>query len=97
MDCENLVQFNKGKCRVLPLGKNNRSTRKTAGSSSAGKELGVLVGIKLGMSEPCALTVKRANSNLGCSGQSLSRSPGEVILSLSSTLVRPHLECWTWF
>lgn len=87
------MQFNKGKCRVLHPGKNNPSTRnccrQPAGSSSAGKELGVLVGTKLGTSEQCALSAKRAHSNLGCSGQSLSSKPGEVILSLYSTLKSP--------
>lgn len=69
----------------------------TSFRGSAGKKLGVLEGSKLGMSEQCALTAKRASRYLGSSGQSLSSSPGEVIFALYSTLLRPHLECWAQF
>ncbi|KAJ7405834.1 testin LIM domain protein [Pitangus sulphuratus] len=73
---KNCLKFNKDKCRILYLGKNNFRCLYRLGadlleSSSAEKDLWVLVDSKLSMSQQCALVAKKAKGILGCIRKSM--------------------------
>ena len=91
-------RFNKGKGRVLHLGRNNPRHQDRLGtdlleSSSAERDLGVLVDDRVTMSQQRALGAKKANGILGCIKRSVGIRTREVLLSLCSALMRPHLQC----
>jgi len=59
----NLMRFNKNKCRVLHLGRNNQTHQLyLLESNSAEKDLGVLVDKRLAMSQQCFIVGKKANA-----------------------------------
>jgi len=91
------MRFNKGKCRVLHLRRNNPVHQYRLGvdlleSSSAKRDLDVLVDDRLTMSQQCALAAKNANGILGCIKKSVASRSRDVLLPLYTALVRPHLQ-----
>ena len=57
------------------------------------KDLGVLVGNWLVISQQCDLVAQKANRILGYIAKSVASRSREVILPLCSAMLRPHLEC----
>ena len=92
-----LMKFHKAKGRVLHLGLGNprylyRLGHEGIDSSPTWKELGVLVGEKVDMSQQRVLAAQKANTITGCTKRRVASRPRDVILPLYCTLKRPHLE-----
>ena len=94
----NLRKLNKGKCRVLPLGRNSLRHQDRLGTDSlqsilAEKALRALLDTRLTMSQECAFVAKVATGLLGCTRQSIASRLREVITPLCSALVRRMRGC----
>ncbi|XP_010727307.1 short transient receptor potential channel 4 [Meleagris gallopavo] len=74
------MRINKSNCRVLYLGKNNYVPPQYGLGAdllewnSSVKDLGVLVGNRVAMSQHCNIMAKKANGNLGCIAAMAGRS-----------------------
>ena len=91
------MRFNKGKCRVLHVGRNNPMHQYRLGvdlleSSSVERDLGVLVDDKVDHEPVVCPGCQKANGILGCNRRSVVSRSREVLLPLYTALVRPHLE-----
>jgi len=69
--CENLMKFNKAKCKVLNMGQGNpkhryRVVREWIGRNPEENNLGVLIDKKLNMTGQRVLIAQKANCIVGC-------------------------------
>jgi len=83
----NLMKLTEGKCKVVPLGRNNPRHQYMLGaaqleSSLAEKDLGILVDAKLSLNQQYVLATKKADDILGCLRESVAIMSREVILPL---------------
>lgn len=81
----NLMKFSKKNSNVLPPRRNNPKHHYMLGATklgigSAEKDVGVLVGTKLNMSQQHALATSKAKNILGCIRQNIGSRLREVIL-----------------
>lgn len=90
------MNYSKGKCRDLHLGKNNPrcqyrlETDLLEGGIEEG-DLGVLVDSRMTMNQHCALVAKNASGILGCIRRCVVSWLRKDLLPIYSALVRQHL------
>ncbi|GAB0210092.1 mitochondrial enolase superfamily member 1 [Grus japonensis] len=92
----NRMRFNKGKCRILHLGRGSPGYTYRLGderleTSHAERDLGVLVDSKLNMSQQCAQAARKANRILGCIKHGIASRSREVIVPLCAGAALPRV------
>ena len=92
----NLMRFNKSKCGLLHLGKNNLMHQYRLGDdllerNSAEKDLGTLVDNRFAKSQQRVLLAKKDNGVPGCIKKRVASRSKDVFLHFYSALMRPHL------
>ena len=90
------MKFNKAKCKVF-LGRSNTRyiyimEEEHIRSSSAEKDLEMLMDNKLDSSQQCASVAWQVNCILGCIKRGVASRAREITVLLYSALVRPQLE-----
>ena len=91
------MSFNKEKCKVLHIGKHNQQFEYKMGThtlktTTAEKDVGVLVTNDLKPSQQCARAAKKANSVLGQMSRAFQYRDKITWVRLYKTFVRCHLE-----
>jgi len=91
------MAFNKDKCKVIHVGKNNLKHRYHINGSvletaTHEKDVGVIVHETLKPSLQCTEAAKKANYVLGQISRAFQYRDREVFIKLYKTYVRPHLE-----
>ncbi|KAJ7417209.1 hypothetical protein WISP_66042 [Willisornis vidua] len=86
-----LMRFIRPSIRCCTFVKATPSISTVWGMNRPKKDLGVMVGERLGMTWQCALAAQKAKHVLGCIKSSVASRLSEGILPPSSALVRPHL------
>ncbi|GAB0188540.1 mitochondrial enolase superfamily member 1 [Grus japonensis] len=91
------MMFNKEKCEVLHLRRNNQRDQYRLrsvwlGSSLAERDTGVLVYNQLNTSQQCTTAGMKANRILGCIRGDITSRQRDVIIPVYSAPLWPHLE-----
>lgn len=91
------MRFNKARCKVLHMGQGNHRQEYELGeellkSRPAEEDSEVLVNKVLDVIQHCVPAAQKANCILDCIKRRLASRVRDVIASLYSVLVRPHLE-----
>lgn len=97
-----ILKISKDKFKLLPPIWTNSPQQYRMGtdrlrSSSVEKELWILVGSELNLSQQCALAAEKANSLLGCMKGSTASRLGEMNTHFYSELVTMHLDYYAQF
>ena len=92
-----LMRFNKSKCKVLHVGRNNGRSLDTFGDvkldeANGERDLGVSIDEDLKFSSHAQATVAKCNRILGYIRRSVASRTSRVILPLYAALIRPQLE-----
>ena len=96
-----LVKFNSEKCKVLHLGRKNKSHKyvmkegsdmQTLQTTEGEKDLGVIVDLDLNFEKHIVEKVKKANSISGLLMRTITYKTKDIMVPLFKTLIRPILE-----